>query len=275
MFMQLMIEGVLCTGVAASQVQLAITERNNPVLKLDDMRTMVAANREDNPSQTYESIYFLFKMVALYGSIFVTKMTMQQLLDSCAALRLSRYSPPSLEGLPSLWISLKDILRPVSHFQQYREFKSLFFKAVEKSVTPATFVDFKMIAEVCTMSLSHGEGVPSFEDYSRVVNAIVAKFRESYTVEYKMENGPLKNKLKKIRVNPEDVNSGMSGSEEKEEEEEVAFSDGYLFRVSGKDGSSGGFGGDNCRGNDNAEPGYSGWYDGRGRWNTTCRLGSL
>ena len=96
---------------------------------------MIAANSDDNPRQTLKSIYFLFKIVALYGSIFVTKMTTQQLLDRCAALRQSRYSPPSLEGLPSLWTSLKDILRPISHFQQYREFKGLFFKAVEDSVT--------------------------------------------------------------------------------------------------------------------------------------------
>ena len=74
---------------------------------------MNSVNDLDNVNQTYESIYYLFKLLAYYGTEFTQRRNLETMVETCRAMRMVPATPPSFDGIRDLWDRISDQLDSV------------------------------------------------------------------------------------------------------------------------------------------------------------------
>jgi hypothetical protein len=73
LFREFLSLGSMCAPVTQQKVMRDMQSGGNGHVRLPSQAQMCGANDDDNPNQTYESILYLFKMLAYYATEFTTR----------------------------------------------------------------------------------------------------------------------------------------------------------------------------------------------------------
>ena len=113
LFCEFLSLGEICIPWTQQKVMRDIQLGGNGHVKLPSPAQLCGANADDNPSQTFESILYLFKTLAYYGTEFTMRRSIETIVDVCRSMRMIHTVPASFDGLRDLWDRMSDELDSV------------------------------------------------------------------------------------------------------------------------------------------------------------------
>jgi hypothetical protein len=101
-----------------------------------------------------ESVFYLFKLLAYYGTEFTQRRNIEAIVEQCRAMRMTVSVPPTFDGLRELWDKISEQLDSVAEYRKPLQYKPLFYSSVRNSISDASFNQFFGIAEMLFVSSS-------------------------------------------------------------------------------------------------------------------------
>ena len=220
--------GAMCAPGTQQRVTKDMQSGGNGHVKLPTQGVLNGVNEIDNMNQTYESIFYLFKLLAYYGTEFTTRRNIETMVETCRLMRMVPATPPSFDGIRELWDRISDQLETVSEYRKPLQYKPLFYASVRNSISDTSFAQFFPMAEMILSSamvesLRRGDTDDEcFRNYRGVVAEISNCLNDSgvnTTLTYRSTGSKVKvmvTRVKDVRSDSDEIPSVDSTDDEED-----------------------------------------------------------